>query len=161
MLSASLILAQGSQLLLCLASHGKDPSHCTTLSTDCTTETRGMSIVRQEAEATKEVWLLGLLFVVSVCLASLRNPQAQPAEHTYRVDYSLVYCRIDDQHDIVITLVTLAGTEYHTVSDIEVFGCEADLSSQDTQLPPSECFHTVLLKSQVWAIPLSRVYQPC
>ena len=47
LLSASLILAQGSQLLLCLASHGKSPSRCTTLSTDCTTETRGMSIVRQ------------------------------------------------------------------------------------------------------------------
>ena len=40
-------VAQGSQLLLCLASHGKGPSRCTTLSTDCTTETRGMSIVRQ------------------------------------------------------------------------------------------------------------------
>ena len=47
LLSASLILAQGSQLLLCLAIHGKSPSRCTTLSTDCTTETRGMSIVRQ------------------------------------------------------------------------------------------------------------------
>ena len=47
LLSASLILAQRSQFLLSLSSHGKSPSRCTTLSPDCTTKTRGMSIVRQ------------------------------------------------------------------------------------------------------------------
>ena len=44
---ASLILVQRSQFLLSLSSHGKSSSRCTTLSTDCTTKTRGMSIVRQ------------------------------------------------------------------------------------------------------------------
>ena len=70
-----------------------------------------------------------------------------------------------DEHAIVITLVTLAGNEYHmpvnlthyedlaqleddivsflpTVSDIEVFGCEIDLIEPDTQLPLPENFHT-------------------
>ena len=45
--SAGLILAQGNQSLPCLACRGKVPSRCTTLSTDCTNEARGISMVRQ------------------------------------------------------------------------------------------------------------------
>ena len=85
-----------------------------------------------------------------------------------------------DRYDIVITLVTLAGTEYSmpanlthyedltqleddivsflpTVSDIEVFGCEVDLLEQDTRLPLSEDFHTTLLQQNKLQI----IIRPC
>ena len=85
-----------------------------------------------------------------------------------------------DRYDIVITLVTLAGTEYYTpanlthyedlaqleddivsflptVSDIGVFGSEADLFEPDTQLPLSEDFHTALLQRNKLQI----IIRPC
>ena len=85
-----------------------------------------------------------------------------------------------DRCDIVITLVTLAGTEYSmpanlthyedltqleddivsflpTVSDIEVFGCEVDLLEPDTRLPLSEDFHTTLLQQNKLQI----IIRPC
>ena len=43
------------------------------------------------------------------------------------------------------------------MSDIEVFGCEADLFELDTQLPLSEYFHTVLLKRSKLQI----IIRPC
>ena len=76
-----------------------------------------------------------------------------------------------DQYDVSIDLVTMAGTEYTmqtnlthyedimqleddilcflpTVSDIDVFGCEVDLIELDTQLPLPEAFHTALLQQK-------------
>ena len=44
-----------------------------------------------------------------------------------------------------------------TVSDIEVFGCEADLFEPDTQLPLSEDFHTALLQRNKLQI----IIRPC
>ena len=83
-----------------------------------------------------------------------------------------------DRYDIVITLVTLAGTECSmpanlthyedqleddivnflpTVSDIEVFGCEVDLLEPDTRLPLSEDFHIALLQQNKLQI----IIRPC
>ena len=85
-----------------------------------------------------------------------------------------------DQYDVSIDLVTMAGTEYTmqtnlthyeditqleddilcflpTVSDIDVFGCEVDLIELDTQLPLPEAFHTALLQQRKLQI----VVRPC
>ena len=85
-----------------------------------------------------------------------------------------------DQYDVSIDLVTMAGTEYTmqtnlthyeditqleddilcflpTVSDIDVFGCEVDLIELDTQLPLPEAFHTALLQQKKLQI----VVRPC
>ena len=85
-----------------------------------------------------------------------------------------------DQHDVCIDLVTIAGTEYTmqtnlthyedmmqleddilcflpTVSDIDVFGCEVDLIDFDTQLPLPAAFHTELMQQRKLQI----VVRPC
>ena len=85
-----------------------------------------------------------------------------------------------DQHDVSIDLVTMAGTEctvqtnlthyedivqleddifcfLPTVSDIDVFGCEVDLIELDTQLPLPDAFHTALLQQRKLQI----VVRPC
>ena len=85
-----------------------------------------------------------------------------------------------DQYDVSIDLVTMAGTEYTmqtnlthyediaqleddilcflpTVSDIDVFGCEVDLIELDTQLPLPKAFHTALLQQKKLQI----VVWPC
>ena len=85
-----------------------------------------------------------------------------------------------DQYDVSIDLVTMAGTEYTmqtnlthyeditqleddilcflpTVSDIDVFGCEVDLIELDTQLPLPDAFHTALLQQRKLQI----VVRPC
>ena len=85
-----------------------------------------------------------------------------------------------DQYDVSIDLVTMAGIEYTmqtnlthyeditqleddilcflpTVSDMDVFGCEVDLIELDTQLPLPEAFHTALLHKRKLQI----VVRPC
>ena len=85
-----------------------------------------------------------------------------------------------DQYDVSIDLVTMAGTEYTTqtnlthyenilqleddilcflptVSDIDVFGCELDLIEFDTQLPLPEAFHAALIQQRKLQI----VVRPC
>lgn len=75
------------------------------------------------------------------------------------------------QYDTDIHLVTMAGNEHimrtnlaayedlaqlehdiicflPTVSDINVFGCQADLIAFDTRLPLTDDFHTVLLQQR-------------
>ena len=85
-----------------------------------------------------------------------------------------------DQYDVSIDLVTMAGAEYTmqtnvthyeditqleddilcflpTVSDMDVFGCELDLLELETQLPLPEAFHTALLQQRKLQI----VVRPC
>ena len=85
-----------------------------------------------------------------------------------------------DQFDVCIDLVTMAGTEYTmqtnithyedmmqleddilcflpTVSDIDVFGCEVDLIDFATQLPLPAAFHTALMQQRKLQI----VVRPC
>ena len=85
-----------------------------------------------------------------------------------------------DQNDVCIDLVTMAGTEYTmqtnithyedimqleddilcflpTVSDIDVFGCEVDLIDFATQLPLPAAFHTALMQQRKLQI----VVRPC
>ena len=85
-----------------------------------------------------------------------------------------------DQYDVCIDLVTMAGTEYTmqtnitryedmmqleddilcflpTVSDIDVFGCEVDLIDFATQLPLPAAFHTALMQQRKLQI----VVRPC
>ena len=85
-----------------------------------------------------------------------------------------------EQYAVSIHLVTMAGNEYvmqanlthyedvtqleddvlcflPTVSDINVFGCEIDLTELDTQLPLSEAFHTVLQQQKKLQI----ILRPC
>ena len=85
-----------------------------------------------------------------------------------------------DQYDVCIDLVTMAGTEYTmqtnithyedmmqleddilcflpTVSDIDVFGCEVDLIDFAAQLPLPAAFHTALMQQRKLQI----VVRPC
>ena len=85
-----------------------------------------------------------------------------------------------DQYEVCIDLVTMAGTEYTmqtnithyedmmqleddilcflpTVSDIDVFGCEVDLIDFATQLPLPAAFHTALMQQRKLQI----VVRPC
>ena len=85
-----------------------------------------------------------------------------------------------DQYEVCVDLVTMAGTEYTmqtnithyedmmqleddilcflpTVSDIDVFGCEVDLIDFATQLPLPAAFHTALMQQRKLQI----VVRPC
>ena len=85
-----------------------------------------------------------------------------------------------DQYEVCIDLVTMAGTEYTmqtnithyedmmqleddilcflpTVSDIDVFGCEVDLIDFTTRLPLPAAFHTALMQQRKLQI----VVRPC
>ena len=85
-----------------------------------------------------------------------------------------------DQYEVCIDLVTMAGTEYTTqtnithyedmmqleddilcflptVSDIDVFGCEVELIDFATQLPLPAAFHTALMQQRKLQI----VVRPC